>query len=383
MKTVLILGAGFAGLELATRLSEEVPHDVDVTIIDSSDAFVFGYSKLDIMFGREDPADVRLPYSKLDKPGVRFVQEMVLSIDAEHRRVTTDATHYEPDILVVALGADLDPAATPGLVEEGSEYYSVSGAEHVRDLLPAFEGGNVIIGVLGNFFKCPAAPFETALMLHDYLENRGHRSATTMKVISPMSTPIPISPEASAGILEALAERDIEWWPESKVTSLDASSKVATLADGRTTPYDLFLAIPVHRAPRVIEESDLADDGWIAVDHMTFATKFENVYAVGDVTSAPVPRVGAIAEGEARTLAEVLVHQLRGGNPPEPYRGLATCYIEFGGSRVARFDANFLSGPDSLWHLYQGLDGRRRGEGRIRRKPAPALVRHRLLNCLR
>ena len=345
MKSVLILGAGFAGLELATRLSEEVPDDVDVTIIDSSDAFVFGYSKLDVMFGRVDPATVRLPYAKLQKPGVRFVQERAVSIDPERRRVTTDKAQYEPDILVVALGADLDPAATPGMVEEATEYYSAAGAEHVRTVLPEFEGGNAIIGVLGNFFKCPAAPFETALMLHDYLERRGRRSATTIKVISPMSTPIPISPEASAGILDALAARDIGWWPQSKVISMDPSTKVSTLADGRTTPYDLFLGIPVHRAPQVVEESDLAEDGWVAVDHTTFATRFENVYAIGDVTSAPVPRVGAIAEGEARTLAEVLIHQIRGGTPPEPYRGLATCYIEFGGSKVARFDANFLSGP--------------------------------------
>ncbi len=216
MKTVLILGAGFAGLELATRLSEEVPHDVDVTIIDSNDAFVFGFSKLDVMFGRSDPASVRLPYSMLDKPGVRFVQERILSIDAEHRRVTTDATHYDPDILVVALGADLDPAATPGLGEEASEFYSVSGAEHVRYLLSGFEGGDVVIGVLGNFYKCPAAPYEAALMLHDYLEQRGLRSASTIKVINPMATPIPISLEASAGILTALAERDIGWWPSRR-----------------------------------------------------------------------------------------------------------------------------------------------------------------------
>jgi len=345
MKSVLILGAGFAGLELATRLSEEVPDDVEVTIIDSSDAFVFGYSKLDVMFGRVDPATVRLPYARLSKPSVRFVQERAVSIDPEHRRVTTDKSQYQPDILVIALGADLDPAATPGMVEEGTEYYSVDGAERVRTVLPGFEGGDVIIGVLGNFFKCPAAPFETALMLHDYLERRGRRSSSSIKVISPMSTPIPISPEASAGILDALAARDIGWWPESKVVSMDPSVRLSTLADGRTAPYDLFLGIPAHRAPRVVEDSPLVEDGWVAVDHTTFATRFENVYAVGDVTSAPVPRVGAIAEGEARTLAEVLIHQLRGGTPPEPYRGLATCYIEFGGSRVARFDANFLSGP--------------------------------------
>ena len=139
-------------------------------------------------------------------------------------------------------------------------------------------------------------------MLHHYLEQRGRLAATTIKIISPMSTPIPISPEASAGILRALEERDIGWWPESKVTALDTASKIATLADGRTTPYDLFLGIPVHRAPRVVEESALAEDGWVPVDHTTFATRFENVYAVGDVTSAPVPRVGAIAEGRPARL---------------------------------------------------------------------------------
>jgi sulfide:quinone oxidoreductase len=345
MKTVLILGAGFGGLELATRLSEEVPREVDITIVDSSDAFVFGFSKLDVMFGRATPADVRLPYARLHKPNVRFVQETVTRIDPERRRVTTNASEYEPDILVVALGADLDPGATPGLVEEGSEYYSVEGAEKVSRHLTSFPGGDVIVGVLGPFFKCPAAPFETALMMHDFLERRGLRSASTIKVMSPMPRPIPISAEASEGILGALRTRDIGWWPETKFTSLDPDAKVAILADGRTEPYDLFLAVPVHRAPRVIEDSALAVEGWIPVDPATFATRFEHVYAVGDVTSAPVPRVGAIAEGEARTLADVLIHQLRGGDPPPPYAGIATCYIEMGGSKVARFDANFLSGP--------------------------------------
>ena len=151
----------------------QVPDEVDITIVDSSDAFVFGFSKLDLMFGRKDLENVRVPYAHIDKPSVRFAQETILTIDPERRRVTTNATTYEPDILVVALGADLDPAATPGMVEEGSEFYTVEGAAHMSRILPSFEGGDVIIGVLGNFFKCPAAPFETAIMLHDYLEKRG------------------------------------------------------------------------------------------------------------------------------------------------------------------------------------------------------------------
>ena len=345
MKTVLILGAGFAGLELATRLSEDLPGEVDVTIIDGSDAFVFGFSKLDLMFGRSDLASVRLAYAHLNKPGVTFRHETVTSIDPVSRRVTTNEATHQADILVVALGADLDPDATPGLAEEGTEYYSVEGANRVRSVLTAFEGGDAIVGVLGPFFKCPAAPFETAIMLHDFLEKNGRRSASTIKVISPMPKPIPISEEASAGILKALEERDIGWWPQSKISSLDPATKTATLADDRTIPYSLILGIPVHKAPSVLDDSGLLDDGWISVDHTTFATKFEGVYAVGDVTSAPVPRVGAIAEGEARTLADVLVHQIRGGTAPERYKGIATCYIEFGGPKVARFDANFLGGP--------------------------------------
>ncbi len=346
MKNVLILGAGFAGLELATRLSEDLPGDVEVTIIDGNDAFVFGFSKLDLMFGRSDLASVRLPYANLKKPGVTFRRETITSIDAASRRVTTNASNYQPDVLVVALGADLDPDATPGMVEEGTEYYSVEGANRVRNVLPTLLGGDVIVGVLGPFFKCPAAPFETAIMMHDFLEKEGRRSQSTIKVISPMPKPIPISDEASAGILKALEERDIGWWPQSKVIALDPVTKTATLADDRTTHYDLFLGIPVHKAPAVLEDSGLLEeDGWIAVDHATFATKFESVYAVGDVTSAPVPRVGAIAEGEARTLADVLVHQMRGGAAPEPYKGIATCYVEFGGDKVARFEADFLGGP--------------------------------------
>lgn len=345
MQRVVILGAGFGGLELATRLSEAVPDAVEVTLIDQSDSFVFGYSKLDVMFGRELPDAVKLYYRDIAKPSVAFRQETIQSIDPVAKRVVTDRGTYDADILVVALGADLAPEATPGVVEDGNEFYTVSGAERVRDVIPTFDSGDAIIGVLGGFYKCPAAPYEAAMMLHDMLVQRGVRDATTIKVITPMPKPVPISPEASAGILAGLTERGIEFWPETRVTSLDPATKLATLTDGRSVNYDLFLAIPVHKAPAVVEESGMAEEGWIPVDHTTFATRFPDVYAVGDVTSAPVPRVGVIAEGEAGTVAAVLIHRLQRGEEPPPYPGIATCYIEFGGAEVAKFDVNFLGGP--------------------------------------
>src|SRR5579863_4151476 len=175
---VVVLGAGFAGLELTSRLSEGLGDAADVILIDESDSFVFGFSKLDVMFGHSAPRAVRHPYRDIVKPGVRFVQSTIRSIDPATRRVVTDAGTFDADVLVVALGADLDPAATPGLVEGGHEFYTVEGAFALREALPRFVRGPAIIGVTGKSFKCPPAPSETAMLLHDFLTARGRRGAT-------------------------------------------------------------------------------------------------------------------------------------------------------------------------------------------------------------
>ena len=340
---VVILGAGFGGLELMTRLSESVPDRVHVTLIDKSDAFMFGFSKLDVLVGRRPIDEVWNPYRLIAKPGVEFRQETVASIDPERRRVVTDKGTYDADVLVVALGADYDVSATPGLAEDGYEFYSHEGAERARAALAAFPGGAVIIGVLGPFFKCPGAPNETALLVADDLSQRGLRESSTIHLVSPLTMPIPISKKTSLAIETILAERGIQYVPSARVLRLDPERHVAHLDDGRELAYDLFLGIPVHKAPDVVLASDLAVDGWIPVDPTTFATRYPGVFAVGDVTSAPVPRAGGIAEGEAATVAEVLIARLSGGDAPAPYDGAGACYVELGGGLVARIDVNFLS----------------------------------------
>ena len=342
---MVILGAGFGGLELSTRLAAEAADQVDVTLIDRSDAFVFGFAKLDVMFGRRTFDEVRLPYRAIAKPNVEFRQESVTAIDPEHRRVTTDVGVYDADVLVVALGADLDPAATPGLVEGGYEFYSPEGAARVREVLPTFAGGDIVIAVLGGFFKCPPAPYETSVMLHDYLTRRGIRDACTIHLVTPMPKPIPISDETSAALIGLLDERGIRHSHGAWVTALDPDGKVVHLKDGTQLPFDLFLGVPVHRAPKVVVDAGLTEDGWIPVDIATFVTRYPGVYAVGDVTSAPVPRAGVIAEGEASTLADVLLHELKGGALPAPFAGEVTCYMEMGDDTIGTVNVNFLSGP--------------------------------------
>jgi sulfide:quinone oxidoreductase len=342
---IVVLGAGFAGLELATVLSEALGDDADVVLIEQSDAFVFGYSKLDVMFGRATLDQVRLPYADFVKPGVRLVRETINAIDPEARRVSTDVGVYEADVLVVALGADYDFDATPGLIEDGHEFYSARGAERLRDILPSFTRGRAIVGVCSAPFKCPPAPSEAALLLHDYLSERGVRSDCEISLVMPFGTPVPPSPDTSDALLAAFDERGIEFVAGHRVSSLDPARSVAVLDDGAELPYDLFLGVPKHRAPDVVLESGMAEDGYVPVDSRTLQTRFPNVYAVGDVATVGVPKAGVFSEGEARVVAASLVAQLQGREGPGVYDGRGACYVEFGAGRVGRVDVDFLSGP--------------------------------------
>ena len=342
---VLILGAGFGGLELATMLSEGFGEDAEVVIVDRSDAFVFGYSKLDVMFGRVRPEEIRLPYADFVKPGVQLLRETVTAIEPESRQVTTEQDVHEGDVLVVALGADYDFEATPGLAEGENEFYSVAGAERLREILPTFTEGRAVVGVCGAPFKCPPAPSEAALLLHDFLTERGVRDACEITLVMPFGTPVPPSPDTSAALLEAFAERGIAFVSERRVRALDTSRAVVVLDDGQELPCDLFLGVPRHRAPDVVVASGMAEDGYVPVDSRTLATRFPDVYAVGDVATPGTPKAGVFSEGAARVVAARLLARMDAGPEPSPYEGRGSCYVEFGAGRIGRVDVDFLSGP--------------------------------------
>jgi sulfide:quinone oxidoreductase len=342
---VLILGAGFGGLELATTLSEELGEGVEVTLIDKGNAFVFGYSKLDVLFGRASGEEVRLPYADFAKPGVRLLRETVVAIDPAARRVTTDAGAHDADVLVVALGADYDMDATPGLAEGANEFYSVAGAERLAPIVQEFDEGRIVVGVCGAPFKCPPAPSEAALLMHDHLVGKGVRDRCEIIFVMPLPSPVPPSPETSQALLAAFSERDIAFLPGKRIASLDTDRGVTVLDDGTELPYDLFLGVPKHRAPDVVIESGLTENGYVKVDSGTLATSFPGVYAVGDVATVGVPKAGVFAEGQAKALAESLVAELREDGGGAEYAGQGSCYIEFGEGRVGRVDVDFLSGP--------------------------------------
>ena len=341
---VLILGAGFGGLEVAAGLSERFGTEIDVTLIDGRDHFVFGFSKLDVMFGKLTAAEVSHPYSKLNKPGVTFVKAAVLSIDPVERRVETDVGPFDADFLVVALGADLDPSATPGLVEGGHEYYTNDGAFAAHDVLQKFQGGRVVIGVMTGPFKCPPAPSETALLVHELLTARGLREMSEIAVVMPLPTPVPPLPAASEALLTAFKERGIQWHPKRVISRVEPSTKELVFEDGSTMPFDLLLAVPKHVAPKVVVDSGMTVDGWVPVNPLTLETSFLGVYAIGDVTSVGTPKAGVFSEGQGSVVADGIIARIESGESSHTYEGNGVCYVEFGDAGVAKVDVTFLTG---------------------------------------
>ena len=210
----------------------------------------------------------------------------------------------------------------------------------------------MIVGVTSTPFKCPPAPSETALLVEDFLTAQGLRAASEVSLVMPFGVPVPPSPEASAALLAAFAERGIDWVPDRLVRGLDPERSVALLSDGTELAYDLFLGIPVHRAPDVVLESGMAVDGWIPVDPLTLETAFPNVYAVGDVTSVGTPKAGVFSEGQAAVVAGRILDHLAGRVPTATYDGHGLCYVEFGHDQVAKVDVTFLSGQHPTGDLY-------------------------------
>ena len=290
---------------------------------------------------------MRLPYAEFAKPGVRLLKETVLAIDPAQRRVSTDAGTHEADLLVVALGADYDIDATPGLAEAGNEFYSVAGAERLAGRCPEVRRGPGDRRRLRRALQVPAgaerggAPARTTTW-----PRRASASSCEITFVMPLGSPVPPSPETSEALLAAFAERDIAFLPGKRIQALDPERRVTVLDDGTELPFDLFLGVPKHRAPDVVIESGMTEDGYMPVDSRTLATSFPGVYAVGDVATVGVPKAGVFAEGAGEGAGRVADRRAaRRRAAGAGYRGQGSCYIEFGAGRVGRVDVDFLSGP--------------------------------------
>jgi len=377
-KTILILGGGVGGLVTANELCRHLPRIHRIVVIDREARHLHNPSLLWLMLGWRAPEHIQADLSRLTRQGIEFIQADIQAIEPTARRVQTSVGEFTGDYLVVALGARPAPELTPGFAEAAHTPYTLEGAIRLRDALREFKGGRIVVAVTGLPYRCPAAPYETAIMIHADLQRRGLREKTDLQVITPEGVPMGTAgPAMVEAVKSLLAERSIPFRPLTGTQSVDATARELVLDSGERVPFDLLAAVPAHRSPQVVRDAGLTNDaGWIPVDAHTLATRFEGVYALGDVTTIPLPgrfkpdrplvlpKAGVFAHRQAEVLAHNLAVAITGRGEPQSFDGFGGCFIELGDGRAGYGEGNFydpqapavtLRPPARRWHWVKML----------------------------
>lgn len=373
-KTIVILGGGVGGLVVANELRQKVRHEHKVVLIEKNPEHAFAPSFLWLMTGDRQANRITRPVLSLIRPGVEVIQAEVKNIDIANRSVTTTQCSLAYDYLVVALGAELAPEIIPGLAKAAHSFYTFEETKRLQQALSQFNGGNVAVVVCSLPYKCPGAPHEGAMLIADYFRRRGLRDKVNIHLYTPEPQPMPVAgPQLGEAVKQMLESKGISFHPLHKLTSVD-SQEHQLLFDGKEPiTYDMLIAIPPHRGSSLVREANLANEaGWIPVNRSTLKTKFENVYAIGDISSISIPgrwkpdvpmmlpKAGVFAHAQAEIVAQRIADEISGRTPTAEFCGTGYCMLEAGEGLAGFAFGDFFAEPSprlelrnlgKAWHI--------------------------------
>jgi sulfide:quinone oxidoreductase len=355
---VVVLGGGVGGTLTANLLSRELGRDANVTVVDPTGMHYYQPGYLYVTLGQANGRWLVRDERTLLRKDVDLMIEGAVGIDPEAGTVRLErGGSLDWDYLVLATGARLVPDQVPGLVEGSHEFYSLDGAQRLREELRRFRGGRILVGIAGIPYKCPPAPVEFVFMVEEYLRRRGIRERSEITLLSPLNRAFTIE-SASKVIQPIMEERGIGLTTFFNVEEVDASAGIVASLEGEKAEYDLLVLVPPHRGQQVIADSGLGDvSGWLPTDRHTLQVEGqERIFALGDATNLPISKSGSTAHYEAPVIASRIVSLVRGTAPKENYGGTVMCFLETGNRKatVLRFDYEHPPAPpqpNSVWHM--------------------------------
>lgn len=358
-KNVVILGAGIGGVIAANALRQRLGPEHRIVLIDRQGQFVFTPSLLWVMVGKRRPAQISCPLGRLLQPRIEVVYSEVQEIDPHRSRVRTRRHEFSYDYLVVALGADLAPERLPGYAGAAHNIYASEGVVTLWSALQQFDRGRVVVLVSATPYKCPAAPYEAAMLLDDALRRRGIRPRYRVEVFTPEPQPMPVAGPAIGNVVAGvLASKGIPFHPIHQIDHIEPGSREIVFTDSSREDFDLLAVVPPHQPPRAVRESPLANQaGWVPVDKNTLRTRFENVYAIGDVTTIslangkPLPKAGVFAHAQGEVVAARIAAEIKGGREADGFNGEGYCWIEMGARSAGFASGHFYAEPDPVVQL--------------------------------
>jgi len=366
-KTIAILGGGVGGLVVANELRRLLHSKHRIVLIEKNRQHAFAPSFLWLMTGDRQPEEISRDVQQLLQKGVELLHGEARGIDLTAHRVETSAGTVTYDFLVVALGAELVPGSVPGLAESAQTFYAFDGAAKLRTALRDFSGGKIAIVVAGLPFKCPAAPYEGAMLIADLFQRRGLRDKVDLHLFTPEPLPMPVAgPELGNAVRKAVEDRGITFHPLHKLTEVNPATRTISFEGKGSFAYDLLVAVPPHRSPQVVRDAGLANQsGWVPVDSATLATKDESVYAIGDITALPLPgrwkpdvplmlpKAGVFAHAQALVVARRIADRVAGQAAKHRFSGEGYCMLEAGEHLAGFASGQFLAEPSPQIKLRQ------------------------------
>ena len=360
-KHILILGAGFGGLEAANILRKNFPSSSAaahrITIIDKKDYFMMGLVKLWILNGTREFEFSKKPLQSVTKKGIDFIHEEIIKIDPKKKSVTTKSRELPYDYLIIALGVELAPEQINGLYEHGLILYEIIDVPKIREAIEKMKSGKIAMAIMGMPYKCPPAPYEAALLVRSMLNDLGTSDSIQIDFYSPAPITLPAAgPQVSEEILQLLKSKNINFHSLHKTVSV---GKNTLHFENSEANFDLLIAIPPHRVPAIIVDSGLAQRGkFIPVDRRC-KTNFENVYAIGDVNEImvtdkmAVPKAGIFAEGEGITVAKNIISKIRQEQEEAIFDGKGGCFVEMGKRVAGYLEVDMFATPNPITLLKQ------------------------------
>lgn len=360
---IVILGGGAGGLVAAYHLRRKLSGRDRIVLIDRSPDHLYQSSLLWHAVGMRRADQIRRPLSDLTGKGVEFVNDEVMEVDAAARQVRTKSQTIDFDYLIVSLGAQLKPEDVEGFEEMALNLYDPEGTARIHAALDAFSGGTVGVLVTDMPFKCPAAPYEAALLVESFLRKKGVRDRSEIHVYTPEHQPMPIAgPVMGEALEKVLRKRDIHYHPLFTFEKMNPREQTIIASGGEPQKVDLLLAVPPHRAPDVVRSSGLiGSSGWIHTDPHSMATEHEGVYAIGDVNNIRLangknlPMAGVFAHYEAKVVAERIIAEIEGRTSDASFTGKGYCWLELGGGKAGFAGGNFYNEPEPKVRLYPPL----------------------------
>jgi sulfide:quinone oxidoreductase len=350
---VVIIGGGFGGLSASNELRNTLPSSqVKITVIDKKDWFMVGFAKLWIINGTRTFESSIGSLNELSKKEIDFIKDEVLTINLQNKNVETKSQNISFDFLIISMGAVLAPEKISGLQENGFNLYDHKQLSEIHDRLEKMKSGKIAISIMGMPYKCPPAPFEASLLIDSMLRKRGVRDSVQIDFYSPAPITLPAAgPEVSKQILELVNSEKIVFHNSSKIKSVESKKLIF---ENSEADFDLLLAVPPHIAPKVIYDSGLAKEpGFIPIDR-DCKTPFENIFAVGDVTSLTVtekmavPKAGIFAEGEGITVAKNIISKIQSKEESTLFDGKGGCFIESGRDTASIIEVDMFSNPKKV-----------------------------------